>query len=78
VNSEPALEGLLRDLAPQVLGALVRRHAHLLEQAGDPPAAREFYLRAARMTSSLPEQRYVTRRAALLRTLPPTTDPTGS
>jgi RNA polymerase sigma factor (sigma-70 family) len=26
VIAEPALEGLLRDLAPQVLGALVRRH----------------------------------------------------
>ena len=48
--------------------------AHLLEQAGDPYAARESYLRAARMTASLPEQRYLTRRAALL----PATDPTGS
>ncbi|HEY0620063.1 MAG TPA: sigma factor, partial [Kribbella sp.] len=26
--SEPALEGLLRQLAPQVLGALVRRYGH--------------------------------------------------
>jgi RNA polymerase sigma factor (sigma-70 family) len=40
--------------------------AHLLEQAGDPQAARESYLRAARMTASLPEQHYLTRRAALL------------
>ncbi|MEU7875713.1 DUF6596 domain-containing protein [Dactylosporangium sp. NPDC049140] len=40
--------------------------AHLLEQAGDPAAARECYLRAARMTASVPEQRYLTRRAALL------------
>jgi RNA polymerase sigma factor (sigma-70 family) len=40
--------------------------AHLLEQAGDPQA-REAYLRAAQLTASLPEQRYLTRRAALLR-----------
>ncbi|MCM4081187.1 RNA polymerase sigma factor [Actinoplanes sp. TRM88002] len=51
--------------------------AHLLEQAGDPYAARESYLRAARMTASLPEQRYLTRRAALLRTVPTATEPTG-
>ncbi|GAA0917696.1 RNA polymerase sigma factor [Virgisporangium aurantiacum] len=41
--------------------------AHLLEQAGDHAAARESYLRAARMTASLPEQHYLTRRAARLR-----------
>jgi predicted RNA polymerase sigma factor len=40
--------------------------AHLLEQAGDHAAARDCYLRAARMTASLPEQRYLTRRAARL------------
>jgi RNA polymerase sigma factor (sigma-70 family) len=40
--------------------------AHLLELAGDPVAARESYLRAARMTSSLPEQRYLALRAARL------------
>ncbi|MER7455911.1 DUF6596 domain-containing protein [Micromonospora sp. NPDC126480] len=40
--------------------------AHLLEQYGDLPAARAGYLRAARMTASLPEQRYLTRRAAQL------------
>jgi RNA polymerase sigma factor (sigma-70 family) len=40
--------------------------AHLLELAGDPSAARESYLRAARMTASLPEQRYLTLRAASL------------
>jgi RNA polymerase sigma factor (sigma-70 family) len=50
--------------------------AHLLEQSGDPHAARECYLRAATMTASLPEQRYLTRRAALLRALPPAADPT--
>jgi RNA polymerase sigma factor (sigma-70 family) len=45
--------------------------AHLLEQAGDPVAARESYLRAAAATASLPEQRYLTLRAARLRQLPP-------
>jgi RNA polymerase sigma factor (sigma-70 family) len=44
--------------------------AHLLEQAGDHATARECYLRAARMTASLPEQRYLTRRAARLREVP--------
>ena len=40
---------------------------HLLELAGDPDAARESYRRAARMTASLPEQRYLAMRAARLR-----------
>ncbi|HEY0536296.1 MAG TPA: DUF6596 domain-containing protein [Actinoplanes sp.] len=44
--------------------------AHLLEQAGHPQGARESYLRAARMTASLPEQRYLTLRAASLSDLP--------
>jgi RNA polymerase sigma factor (sigma-70 family) len=39
---------------------------HLLEQAGDLVAARESYLRAARMTASLPEQRYLALRASRL------------
>jgi RNA polymerase sigma factor (sigma-70 family) len=39
---------------------------HLLERAGDTAAAREAYLRAAKMTASLPEQRYLTLRAARL------------
>lgn len=39
---------------------------HLLELAGDAEAARESYLRAARMTASLPEQRYLALRAARL------------
>jgi len=38
--------------------------AHLLERAGDLPAARDHYLAAARRTTSLPEQRYLTARAA--------------
>jgi predicted RNA polymerase sigma factor len=40
--------------------------AHLLERAGDREAARESYRQAARMTASLPEQRYLTLRAARL------------
>jgi predicted RNA polymerase sigma factor len=40
--------------------------AHLLEQAGDTIAARSCYLRAARMTASVPEQRYLELRAARL------------
>jgi predicted RNA polymerase sigma factor len=39
---------------------------HLLELAGDVVAAREAYQRAARMTASLPEQRYLALRAARL------------
>jgi len=39
--------------------------AHLLELAGDRAAAHTAYLTAARMTASLPEQRYLTMRAAL-------------
>jgi RNA polymerase sigma factor (sigma-70 family) len=39
---------------------------HLLELAGDPVAARESYQRAARMTASIPEQRYLALRAARL------------
>jgi RNA polymerase sigma factor (sigma-70 family) len=39
---------------------------HLLELAGDTASARESYQRAARMTASLPEQRYLALRAASL------------
>jgi predicted RNA polymerase sigma factor len=39
---------------------------HLLEMAGDLPAARSHYQRAARRTTSLPEQRYLETRAARL------------
>ncbi|WP_203722506.1 RNA polymerase sigma factor [Paractinoplanes abujensis] len=41
--------------------------AHLLERAGDLAAARDEYLRAARLTLSLPERRYLESRAARLR-----------
>ena len=37
---------------------------HLLELAGETDAAREAYARAARMTASVPEQRYLALRAA--------------
>jgi RNA polymerase sigma factor (sigma-70 family) len=40
--------------------------AHLLEMAGDRDAARGHYQRAARRTTSLPEQRYLRARAARL------------
>jgi len=39
---------------------------HLLELAGEPRAARVAYLSAARMTASLPEQRYLALRGARL------------
>jgi predicted RNA polymerase sigma factor len=40
--------------------------AHLLELAGDRPAAREAYLAAAALTGNLPQQRYLNGRAARL------------
>ena len=49
--------------------------AHLLERAGDTVAARESYLRAARMTACVPEQRYLALRAARLHQLAPPADP---
>jgi RNA polymerase sigma factor (sigma-70 family) len=41
--------------------------AHLLELAGDTASARESYQRAARMTASIPEQRYLALQAARLK-----------
>jgi RNA polymerase sigma factor (sigma-70 family) len=41
--------------------------AHLLEMAGDPRAAREYYLSAANGATNLVEQRHLRRRAARLR-----------
>jgi predicted RNA polymerase sigma factor len=40
--------------------------AHLLERAGDLDAARDSYRKAARMTASIPEQRYLALKAARL------------
>lgn len=51
--------------------------AHLLERAGNPVAARESYLRAAKMTASVPEQRYLALRAARLHHLAPSADSAG-
>jgi RNA polymerase sigma factor (sigma-70 family) len=51
--------------------------AHLLERAGDSSAAVESYLRAAEMTASLPEQRYLTLRAARLHHRQPPLDSAG-
>jgi predicted RNA polymerase sigma factor len=42
--------------------------AHLLEMAGDTDAAYEHYRTAARLTTNLPEQRYLATKAARLRT----------
>jgi len=52
--------------------------AHLLEQTGDTAAARDSYLRAARMTASLPEQRYLELRAARLHRPAPPASPARS
>jgi predicted RNA polymerase sigma factor len=54
---EPRLEGHHRVHAVR---------AHLLELAGDGASAHAEYVRAAELTSSLPEQRYLTRRATRL------------
>ena len=43
--------------------------AHLLEMAGDRAAARAEYRLAARLTLSVPEQRYLESRAARLASL---------
>jgi predicted RNA polymerase sigma factor len=40
--------------------------AHLLEMAGDPAGATASYREAARLTTSLPERRYLTARATTL------------
>jgi RNA polymerase sigma factor (sigma-70 family) len=46
--------------------------AHLLEMAGDPGAAAQDYRRAAQLTSSLPEQRYLNARALRAQDVPTT------
>lgn len=62
--------GLL-DAADDELGATGHRRdavrAHLLDELGEHEAAREHYLRAARATLSLPEQRYLRGKAAACR-----------
>ncbi len=65
-------EGLADPAPAKVEKALDRHHrvaavrAHLLEMAGDSAAAREEYLQAARLTLSVPEQRYPQIRAGRL------------
>ena len=54
VEAEPALEGHHRVEAVR---------AHLLEQAGEPEAAADSYRRAAQLTMSIPERRYLEARA---------------
>jgi predicted RNA polymerase sigma factor len=61
------LAGAEKDLAGHHRVAAVR--AHLLEMAGDRAAARDEYQRAARLTLSVPEQRYLETRAARLASL---------
>jgi predicted RNA polymerase sigma factor len=51
--------------------------AHFLEQAGDTTAARDSYLRAAQVTTSVPEQRYLELRAARLHRPGPPANPAG-
>ena len=60
------VEGLQADdriAADHRLGAV---RGHLLEMAGEPAAARDAYLSAARRTTSLPQQRYLHAQAARL------------
>ncbi|AGZ38459.1 RNA polymerase sigma factor [Actinoplanes friuliensis] len=56
-EDDPALRGHHRVVAVR---------AHLLEMSGDLGAARAAYLEAARLTLSVPEQRYLASRAAAL------------
>jgi predicted RNA polymerase sigma factor len=59
---------LLAELDDRLAGhhRLEAARAHLLELAGDPDAAAAAYRAAARLTTSLPERRYLTERAAKL------------
>jgi predicted RNA polymerase sigma factor len=78
MTAAPA-EDVLRELAPQVLGALVRRYGHfdtaedvvqeaLLEMAGEQVLAAAHHRAAAAATTSGPEQRYLLARAQRLGT----------
>jgi RNA polymerase sigma factor (sigma-70 family) len=60
------LEALLADPAMRRHHRLHAVRAHLLELAGDIEGAAEHYRRAAQLTASLPEQRYLNRRLAQL------------
>ncbi|ACQ78646.1 putative RNA polymerase, sigma-24 subunit, ECF subfamily [Beutenbergia cavernae DSM 12333] len=60
------LEDLRADAAMRDHHRLHAVRAHLLEEAGDLDGARESYARAAQLTRSVPEQRYLNRRLAAL------------
>jgi RNA polymerase sigma factor (sigma-70 family) len=60
------LDPLLADPALRLHHRLYAVRAHLLELDGDPAAAAEHYRRAAQLTASLPEQRYLNGRLARL------------
>jgi RNA polymerase sigma factor (sigma-70 family) len=60
------LDPLLADPALRRHHRLYAVRAHLLELDGDPAAAAEHYRRAAQLTASLPEQRYLNGRLARL------------
>jgi predicted RNA polymerase sigma factor len=63
-----ALQPLLADPAMDRYHRLHAVRAHLLELSGDVEAAQAAYARAAELTRSKPEQRYLARRLARLRT----------
>ncbi|MGI5128655.1 RNA polymerase sigma factor [Pseudonocardia sp. CA-107938] len=60
---------LLDEVAPKLTGhhRLDAVRAHLLEEAGEPAAAARHYAAAAARAVNLPEQQYLTKRAARLR-----------
>jgi predicted RNA polymerase sigma factor len=62
-----ALQPLLDDPAMDRYHRLHAVRAHLLELSGDVGAAEVAYARAADLTRSKPEQRYLARRLARLR-----------
>ena len=70
VNGPAAGLATLDDAAadPRLTGhyRVTALRAHLLEEAGDLPAARDHYLQAARSTPSLPERHYLHSRATHL------------
>ncbi|MDZ5441743.1 sigma-70 family RNA polymerase sigma factor [Micromonospora sp. 4G57] len=61
------LAGLAADRRLAQDARLPAARAHLLELAGEPEAARQAYLAAARRSMNLPQQRYLHSRAARLR-----------
>jgi RNA polymerase sigma factor (sigma-70 family) len=67
-NGPEAGLALLAEVEPRLEGhhRVHAVRAHLLELAGDGDGAHAAYARAAELTASLPEQRYLTRRATRL------------